>query len=279
MRKVTILAGWAVLALASPAFAQQSYPTGASTVRVPGNVPLQCNSAVTACTPVSAANPQTTSAAGDVASGATDSGNPVKIGCKYSASYSSLTDQQRGNVACNAFGNILVSVAGAPIAIGDSVTPNMTLGNNAVTPSTSIIPTVLPQVWNGTSISVQRGDTLGSWVNVAPSSTAAVGTASSVTGAVASALVVKASAGNLYGINVVAGASAGFVLVFNATTAPADGAVTPVRCIPLAAGAGIELNYRGPPLAFSTGITVVFSTTGCFAKTASATAFIAADAK
>ena len=115
-------------------------------------------------------------------------------------------------------------------------------------------------------------------IEVADSSSAS-GTALNASAAAASAVVGKASAGNLYGANITSGASAGFVMVFNAASAPADGAVTPARCIPLAANTGIELNYRAVPSFYTTGITVVFSTTGCFTKTASATAFIAVDAK
>jgi len=113
----------------------------------------------------------------------------------------------------------------------------------------------------------------------AASSVAAVGATNLATSAAASALVIKASAGNLYGLNVTSGTAAGYIMVFNATAAPADGTVTPAKCIPLAANAGIDLNYRATPTYFGTGITVVFSSTGCFTKTASATAFISGDAK
>lgn len=97
------------------------------------------------------------------------------------------------------------------------------------------------------------------------------------TTALASSLVVSAGTGNLLYLNVVNGASAGFVMVFNATSAPADGAVTPALCYTMAANSTLQLptNAIAQPF-FATGIVVVFSTTGCFSKTASATAFIAA---
>ena len=116
-------------------------------------------------------------------------------------------------------------------------------------------------------------------IAAAASTSASAGIAPSATVAVASSLIVKASAGNLYGVNVTAGASAGYVLIYNRTTAPADGTVTPVKCIPVAANAGIDWNFRSVPLYFATGIVVAFSTTGCFTQTLSATAFISADAK
>lgn len=89
--------------------------------------------------------------------------------------------------------------------------------------------------------------------------------------------VIKASPGNLYGLNVVVGASAGFVMVFNSTTVPAAGAVTPIKCLPVAANAGFSVTFN-PPIRFGTGISVAFSTTGPFNKTDSATAFISGDA-
>jgi hypothetical protein len=95
------------------------------------------------------------------------------------------------------------------------------------------------------------------------------------TSAVASSLVVKTGTVSFTHIDVVSGASAGFVMVFNATSAPADGAVTPTLCYSLAANSTFSQSYTGFEK-FTTGLTIVFSTTGCFSKTASATAFIAA---
>jgi hypothetical protein len=97
-------------------------------------------------------------------------------------------------------------------------------------------------------------------------------------GAAESNHVLKASAGNLY--NAYATSTvAGYLMIFNSTSAPADGAVTPQDCIPSSlTQAGIyaaSINYNpGPIEPFTIGITVVWSSTGCFTKTASATAFI-----
>lgn len=81
------------------------------------------------------------------------------------------------------------------------------------------------------------------------------------------------------GINVTSGASAGYVLIYDAVAPPANGTVSPARCVPLAANTGIELNWRATPIWFRNGVAVVFSTTGCFTQTSSATAFIAVDAR
>lgn len=115
---------------------------------------------------------------------------------------------------------------------------------------------------------------------VADSPTTSAGTAltSVATATVLGSLVIKASAGNLYGINTVSGAAAGYLMLFDATSAPADGAVTPVKCLTIAATSSLNIAFN-PPLRFATGITAVFSTTGPFLKTISATAFISGDAK
>lgn len=114
-------------------------------------------------------------------------------------------------------------------------------------------------------------------VAIAPHTAASGAIVPTATSAVASVLVVKASAGNLYEWRVTSGASAGYVMLFNATAAPADGAVTPVDCVVVAANATVGSGTIIPER-YSTGIVVVFSTTGCFTKTASATAYIRARA-
>jgi hypothetical protein len=95
--------------------------------------------------------------------------------------------------------------------------------------------------------------------------------------AVSAGQVLRAGTTNLAGLNVVSGASAGYVMLFDAAAVPADGAVVPLRCMPIAANTGLDLNFRGSPLRFDAGAVIVFSTTGCFTKTGSATAFLAGD--
>jgi hypothetical protein len=110
-----------------------------------------------------------------------------------------------------------------------------------------------------------------------PSSAAGAGIAAVVSGAAEGTHVLKASAGNLYGLTTTIGVTTGWVMVFNATSAPADGAVTPVFCRYIKSdgtGGSNSVEFK-PPLAFSTGVSVAFSSTGCFTKTASATAFFA----
>lgn len=95
--------------------------------------------------------------------------------------------------------------------------------------------------------------------------------------AVESGHVWKASAALVYSVRAVAGASAGFVMVFDSTTVPADGAVTPKLCFSVPATSTIAHSFAEAPLYLPTGFSIAFSLTGCFTKTASATAFFSVD--
>lgn len=103
------------------------------------------------------------------------------------------------------------------------------------------------------------------------------------TSALAATLVVKASAGTLYGLEVSADSTlageAFWVMIFDATSAPADGAVTPAKVYAAPSGTlqwGASFGPGG--VAFTTGISVAVSTTGPFTKTAAGShAFIGGD--
>jgi hypothetical protein len=95
--------------------------------------------------------------------------------------------------------------------------------------------------------------------------------------------VAKASAGNLYSFQVSAdstlSAASWWVMIFNATSLPANGAVTPAKCYAIPAGA-TGFNGAFPvPAYFSSGITIGVSTNGCFTLAASVHAFLSAEAQ
>lgn len=100
-----------------------------------------------------------------------------------------------------------------------------------------------------------------------------------VSSTVESAHLIKGAPGNLYSLYVTTAAASGFLMTFNAKIAPADGAVTPVECVAAPANSTISVSFDGPPDIYSLGIVAVFSSTGCFTKTASATAFFKARAQ
>lgn len=100
-------------------------------------------------------------------------------------------------------------------------------------------------------------------------------------GSAANSLVICAAACNLFDANVTIGATSGYLMIHNATSAPGDGAVTPRVCLPVISnGTNGSLSLAWPtPKYFSTGATAVFSTTGCFTQTGATAAFISGDAK
>lgn len=94
--------------------------------------------------------------------------------------------------------------------------------------------------------------------------------------------VLKNSAGALYSFEVQADATlsgaAWYVMIFDATSLPADGTVTPAKCYAQPSGTtqmGGTLAAGGAT--FGTGIVIGVSTTGCYTKTASTHAYIAGD--
>ena len=94
------------------------------------------------------------------------------------------------------------------------------------------------------------------------------------TSVAASSLVAKATTGFLTGFSVTSGATAGYVLIIDAATAPSNGTVTPRFCYALPASSTVGASWIQSPVPFTTGIVIEFSSTGCFAATSSATAFI-----
>jgi hypothetical protein len=110
-------------------------------------------------------------------------------------------------------------------------------------------------------------------VAIAPTNGSAAGLAATVSSAAESSHVMCSAACNAYDFFVTTGAAAGFLLWFDATSAPVDGAVTPNGCISIAATSSGGPPPSTIPRRFSTGLTLVYSTTGCFNQTKSATAF------
>lgn len=70
----------------------------------------------------------------------------------------------------------------------------------------------------------------------------------------------------------------GYVLVYDLTAAPTDGAVTPKKCYKSAADKNFAVDF-GPGLPMMVGAVVVFSSTGCFTQTLSVHAFISGEAQ
>lgn len=103
------------------------------------------------------------------------------------------------------------------------------------------------------------------------------------TAALAANSVIKATPGSLWSFQVSAdstlSAAAWWIMIFDASAAPADGVVTPTKCYAIASGSPhFEQTFFIPPN-FLSGIVISVGTTGCFTKTASVHAFISGDAR
>ena len=102
------------------------------------------------------------------------------------------------------------------------------------------------------------------------------------TAALAANLVIPSSANkSLTGFQVSADATLAaadwWIMIYDATSAPADGAVTPAKCYYMpATTTSYSAGFTGFTK-FPNGIVIGVSTTGCFNKTASAHAFISGD--
>lgn len=199
-------------------------------------------------------------------------GADVSQGATTDAAYTDTTGAAAGRVvgllkglyaAFRTAGSALVSVASQSTAtenLGLSSFARATIagggGANLGVLNYGYNPATLQQVWI-------RADNVGAYaVNVASGAAAAALTP--VTNAGATSLVVKASAGNFFGGSIVAGATAGFLIAYNATAAPAaNGALTAnliLGAVQVAASGTAALGDYVVPDRASAGIVLLFST-------------------
>lgn len=181
-------------------------------------------------------------------------------------------------------GNANISGSGSVVVSGTvTVAGNVSNATSAVATSSTNVPSAAYNYgFNGTTwdqLQVDASKNLK--VVLAPVATG--GLTPTTSAALAANTVIKASAGNLYSFEVSAdatlSAAAWWIMIYNATSAPVDGAVTPLKCYAMPSGATAFAAAFPVPVAFSTGITIGVSTTGCFSKTASTHAFISGDAQ
>jgi hypothetical protein len=94
----------------------------------------------------------------------------------------------------------------------------------------------------------------------------------------ASGVVIVAGVGQANSVNIVNGATAGWAVLYDSATIPADGALTPslIRwCMPVAINTGIRDPFN-TPLYFYNGLSAFVSSTSCTTKLAVAYGFAAA---
>lgn len=194
------------------------------------------------------------------------------------------TINQGGNSATVSAGGALKVDASAStqpvsgtVAVTQSTSPWVVGGNGTAGTAASAVLSV-QGIASMTPVQVTLPTTpliaSGSGVINTPTSVSTGATTRASGTAAASSQVLKSSAGNLYDLKVTIGATSGYLLLFDATSLPSNGAVTPVFCERVNSdGTAGGASFAWPtPFPFATGITAGFSTTGCFTLTASATA-------
>lgn len=258
--------------LISPALAQTPLPVLPGTLSIsscPGNIP-PCY------TPYSATNPMPVTVAGAATPDvnlAEVNGAAVNVGTGASGA-----GTQRVTTATDS----TIATITNPVTVTDGAgSLNVIVDSGTVTTvSTVTAVTTLGTVTNPVGIKGADGSAIASATNpnnVVQSPTATQGLTTVTAGAAATNLVLKASAGNLVHASITIGATSGYVMIHNATSAPGDGAVTPLVCVPVLSNGtfgSASFDFGLPGKYFSTGITAVFSTTGCFTQTLATAAFL-----
>jgi hypothetical protein len=170
-----------------------------------------------------------------------------------------------------------VSAASLPLPSGAATSANQ---STIITDLGAINTTLGSPLQAGGNVAVTSLPAVPAGTNViggvlpAPSSSSSIAITPGSSSALEASHVLKASAGNLYSLYVMTTSTAGYLMTFNAISAPSNGAVTPVECIPVLASSYAIVDFAdAPPDRYSTGIVAVFSTTGPFTLTTSATAF------
>lgn len=194
-------------------------------------------------------------AGGNVASAATDSGNPLKVGCVYNSTLPTVTTGQRVDCQMNARGNIYVSLAGSTNnADGGNITYTTILDQNAAGRPLGVIGLL-----NSTGAIAARP------IDVSSASAVSTGvgvTAVEQNGALfsnittATTTTVKSGAGILHKIVINTHVASATLTIYDNTSA----ASTKIGTITLPStitGEGPEsINYD---LRFATGLTIVTS--------------------
>lgn len=174
-------------------------------------------------------------------------------------------------------------IAGTTTSVGNGTTDNGTARVTLSSDSTGQVKLATGANIAGKVGIDQTTDVTTNGVEIAPTAGSAAGITPVVSSSAENNHVLKASAGNLYSAYATnLTSTAGFLVILNATSSPADGAITPLACVPLpASGVASISNKPGPAQVYSTGITaVVTSASTCFTKTTGViTAFISGDVK
>lgn len=186
----------------------------------------------------------TNTVVGNVASGAADSGNPVKVGGRYNLTNPTLADGQRGDLQLGSRGALSVTLFPA-----NNATPGGYQVNNSdavATTATTLTSTAFNMLFNGSTWDrMKKATTTGRIVSSA---------------ATTNATSVKASAGSVHGFTATnTTASLKYLKFYNKASAPTVGTDTPIWTQPLQPS-NVPTIVRFPKtLNFSTGIAIALT--------------------
>lgn len=189
---------------------------------------------------------------GNVASAATDSGNPVKVGGIYSSTLPTFTTGQRGDLQLGPRGTVRVSL----FADGGTAGPNMAGASDGVSFGTTFLYSYsLLAANNGTT-----GDSLRTIGGQAAAGTASGVLAVEQAGAsfsnitTATTTTVKSGKGILHKLIVNTQVASATITIYDNTTA--SGTKIGILTLPATTTGPLSINYD---LAFGTGLTLVTS--------------------
>lgn len=208
--------------------------------------------------------------AGGVASGAADSGNPVKVGGVYNSSLPVLTTGQRGDVQLDPGGNVRSRIVAFPQAGADGGSNTLAWAVRYDQSTTAALFAQASHYHNGSTWDRTRGDTNGAYVVNKPVTSGGLTAARVITGTTG---VIKASAGQVYHLRAVnTNAAVRYLHLYNKATAPSLSTDTPIYTIPLqASSVPADVNLGNIGLAFSTGIAWAYTTDNASAPVTAAT--------
>lgn len=200
---------------------------------------------------------------GNVAAGATDTGNPVKIGGVFNTTIPTYTNGQRSDIQTDNRGSVRIAIADtATGGTSPSLATVRTPTTDGVAANTGVTTYTQTMLFNGTTWDRQAKPNLTSRI---ASSAASVNATSA-----------KATAGNvfkIFGNN--AKASVVYLKIYNKATAPTVGTDVPVLTIPIGASGRFDIDIGGDTgFYLGTGIAYGFTTDAADNGT---TALLAAD--
>jgi len=194
---------------------------------------------------------------GNVASGATDAGNPLKVGGKYNGSLPNFTSGHRGDLQLEPDGSLRTLLVGGGSTGSDAQSNTMAWAYQSSSRTKGLLP-VGEYVFNGTTWDRKTKATTNSRIVSAAADT--------------NATSAKASAGTLHAISGYnAAATVRYLKIYNKASAPTVGTDTPILTLALKPTDRFEFSW---PHGFylATGIAYAMTTGAADADTGALTA-------